>query len=149
MEKAQRELEDALGAMGLVYRPESQMNQAYVQGTSKMTLAYVVNKGCVLRYLHEFTDYVKFISELYMNNTDGLRRDEMIALAKKKAFAAAPIPKVWPWLIDQTQEDEDTPTTEVKPEDGFTLVAKKERRSNKNTPPVTPKGGASPRNSVG
>ena len=109
-ERRRASLEKALGKKGLVLRDDSELCALYIKGRKRietndgeivsLTLAFIVQEMCIMRYLHEYTRFREMVEEeveeihfAYDYYPRGVYR-----MAHDAVKCRIPIPDVFPWL---------------------------------------------------
>ena len=99
-------LVSALAEKGLVMREDSYLCEKYIDGTGFVPLAEIVERICLLKYLHEYTDY-SILRRGFLYSESGLNMASISALARHKALENNPKPSIWPWLEVKVVDDDD------------------------------------------
>ena len=83
-----------LSEAGVDVRRDSRLCRDYVNGTSQFSVSQIVDRLCMMKYLHEHTDYVTILNEIALNDSD---RETARTVARYIALERKPITDKWPW----------------------------------------------------
>lgn len=109
-DKRRQSLIKALQKKGLELRRDSQLCSMYIDGTKKfegndgyersLTLKYIVQEMCEMKYLYEYTSYAQLLEEEVgrIHNRYGFYPPGVHRMAQMRVRPRIPIPTEFPWL---------------------------------------------------
>lgn len=102
--KLRTELEAELNKKGIKFRPDSALCAKYINGDKDLTLDYVVQRMCEMKYLYEYCNmklireqvYMDYVNSGYVKNYEGTitTQAEKIAL---QTYSNGTYPDIFPW----------------------------------------------------